>query len=228
MYIRLLIVLLFLLTGCSNQDVNGVEGKISTIDQDSNQIIIYLGDSLTKEEKTSMNFDEHEEKIEAFAVNFNQDTTINGEVSQIDELTQGQKVEVSLKGEYKTELVSYDTFTHEQDQLPSYDVEQIKVLPYTMVDLEDTMTVDKGYYGIYIYNSNINNDPVYESMNEPPFESKIQSVNIIMEPREGYINESELLGLEQNETTYILTDHNGIVLKTNSVEEVEKFFVEVD
>ncbi|TFB22130.1 hypothetical protein E3U55_07455 [Filobacillus milosensis] len=218
-YASLFMVIIFLITGCTYNETVTIKGKINDVNKKENTFVVYVGDNLTEKQRQRMEYDEDDKFIEAFSVETTNDTVIKGEVNSFNELRMGQKVSIELKGHYDKDLVTIDTLFEQQENLPTYQADGVTIVPYTKKELVDEMTVDKGYYGLYIYNAK--EDKSYSNLND---QLQLKRMVISRSNGEGGVkNMKELLDLYNDSTTFIITDDKGIVYKTDKEKELIEF-----
>ncbi|WP_044022440.1 hypothetical protein [Bacillus sp. SG-1] len=209
---------LLLLAGCTNDETVSVEGEIHSVDQENKTIIVYVEDELTKSQRQTMDFDQEEKNIEAFLVRA-EDAAVTGEVTSFDDLQTEQKVTVEIKGKYEKELVTVKALFDEEEELPDYHAEKVTVNPYSKEDLIEEMTVEKGKYGLYIYNPKPNEEGVYS----PPETMKVFHSMTMYTSADEVKNTQQLLELYEDSPTYIVTNHEGIIFKTDDEAELNEF-----
>ncbi len=216
----IIMVIGVLLTGCAINETVSIEGKIHEVNQAENTLVVYVGDTLTENQMKTMDFDENEKNIEAFLVQAEEDTVVKGEVDAFHDLKMEQKVSIKLKGNYEKELVTIGTLFDNHEKLPVYDTEQVTVVPYSKEEIVEEMTVDKGKYGLYIYNPNPDENGGFSP---PDITNTIQFQSVVMKQANDVKNTKKLLGLYDNSPTYIITNDKGIIFKSNKEKELEAF-----
>ncbi|WP_430787502.1 hypothetical protein VBD025_16630 [Virgibacillus flavescens] len=220
--VGLIIILCAILSACTNNETI-VEGKIEVINPKEKTAVIYVGDTLTEKQRNNFDFDEYEKYIEAFLVQMDKSTVIDGEVESISDLTIGQKVKVEIKGEYEKELVTPHTLYENQSKLPDYKPEKITVIPYTKQEIVKEMTVDEGNYGLFIYNLEPNEKGKIGDFPEAVTDAHFQVIHTVPSTGSKVKNTKELLGLYEDSPTYIVTDDKEIIYKTDNEESLVKF-----
>ncbi len=210
-----------LLTGCANNQIVSVEGKIHDVNHENNTVVVYVGDTLTENQMETMDFDENEKNIEAFLAQTGNDTVVNGEVDSFTDLKMEQKVSIEIKGNYEEELVTIGTLFENHEKLPTYDTKKVTVIPYSKEEIVAEMTVDKGKYGLYVYNPKTNEKGGYDAY--PISNGNFQFQTVTMTHANSVKNTKELLGLYDDSPTYIITDDKGIIFKSNKEKELDAF-----
>ena len=213
-----IVVLVVLLIGCNNNETTSIQGEIYSVDRKKQELIIYVEDTLTNSQRETMDFDKEEKIIEAFLIKA-ENAGVTGDVMTLDELKNEQKVTVEITGKYKKELVTVNTLFDEIEKLPVYDAEKVTVTPYSKDDLVEEMTVEKGKYALYIYNPKPNEEGLYSP---PDTMDVFHQMSMITSPNE-VKNTKQLLELYANSPTYIVTNHEGIIYKTDDEEEMNDF-----
>ncbi|WP_421383408.1 hypothetical protein ACOJQI_02985 [Bacillus salacetis] len=209
---------LLLLSGCTNSEPVSIESEIYSVDPENKTIIVYVDDELTKSQRETQNFDEEEKNIEAFLVRA-EDAEVTGDVKSFEDLKMEQKVTVEIKGKYEKELVTANALFDEREELPDYVAEKVTVTPYSKEDLVEEMTAEKGEYALYIYNPKPNEEGGYS----PPETMELfHSMSMNMSANE-VKNTKQLLELYDDAPTYIVTDHEGIIFKTDDETELNEF-----
>ncbi|SEQ36167.1 hypothetical protein SAMN05216232_2166 [Virgibacillus subterraneus] len=220
-YLGMIMVIALLLTGCANNQTVSVEGEIHGVDHENNTVVVYVGDTLTENQMETMDFDENEKNIEAFLVQAEEDTVVKGEVDSFNDLKMEQKVSIEIKGNYEKELVTIGTLFENHEKLPAYDTEKVEVIPYSKVEIVEGMTVDKGKYGLYVYNPKTNEKSGYDAY--PGANEDFRFQRLVMTHANSVKNTKELLGLYDDSPTYIITDDKGIIFKSNKEKELNAF-----
>lgn len=220
-YIGIIIVIGLLLTGCTNNETVSIEGEIFAINPEDNTFVVYVGDTLTEHQREAGDFDENEKNIEAFLAQQEEDTVVKGEVDSFNDLKMEQKVVIEIKGNYEKELVTIGTIFENHEKLPAYDIEKVTVIPYSKEEIVAEMTVDKGKYGLYIYNPKPDENGGF---GPPDLTNTIQFQTVVMTHTTNSVkNTKELLGLFDDSPTYIITDDKGIIFKSNKEKELNAF-----
>ena len=212
------LIALLLLSGCTNNKTVSIEGEIYSIDQENQTIIVYVDDELTKTQRETMSFDEDEKNIEAFLVRA-EDAAVTGEVTSFDDLKFEQKVTVEIKGKYEKELVTAKALFDESEQLPVYHTKKMTVTPYSKEDLVEEMIMAKGEYGLYIYNPKQSEEGSYS----PPDTMDVFHTVTINTSINEVKNTKQLLELYEDSPTYIVTNHEGIIFKTDNEADLNEF-----
>ncbi|WP_430787276.1 hypothetical protein VBD025_16025 [Virgibacillus flavescens] len=220
-YVGTMIVIGLLLTGCTTNETVSIEGKIHAVNHEAQTVVVYVGDTLRENQMKTMTFDENEKNIEAFLVQAAKDTVVKGKVDAFNDLKMGQKVSIEIKGDYEKELVTVGTLFKNHEKLPTYDTEQIAVIPYSKEEIVAEMTVDKGEYGLYVYNRKPDENGKYGT---PGVTEDFQFQTVVMTSNANDVkNTKELLGLYDDSPTYIITDDKGIIFKSNKEKELNAF-----
>ncbi|WP_407272739.1 hypothetical protein [Radiobacillus sp. PE A8.2] len=217
-YVGIITLISLLITGCAQNDTVTIEGKINHINKEENSFVVYVGDTLTKEQRETMDVEENAKVVEAFLA----ETT---EAKALDDLKMGQKVSVEIKGSYEKELVTIDALL-DNENLPTYKTEKVTINPYTKEEIVLEMTASEGDYGLYIYNLKPDENG---SFSPPEIDKDVPVHTISMRRSSSEVkNEKELLGLFEDSITYIMTDHEGIIFKGESEEELHDFIKTLD
>ncbi|WLD92731.1 hypothetical protein [Alkalihalobacillus sp. AL-G] len=220
-YVGVIIVTFLLITGCTQNDIQTIEGKINDVNKKEQSFVVYVGDTLTNKQRETMDFEENEKIIEAFLVETTKDTVIKGELDSFNDLKMEQKVSIEIKGNYEKELVTTGALFEDHEKLPSYQTEKITVIPYSKQDIVSEMTVDKDKYGLYIYNPKPNENGGYSP---PDTHENVPFQRVVMKHSNSEVkNTKELLGLFEDSPTYIVTDDKGILFKANNEKELDAF-----
>ncbi|GEN45255.1 hypothetical protein [Alkalibacillus haloalkaliphilus] len=224
-YITVVAVLILFLSGCQSVETETVDGKIHGIDQENETLVIYVGSHLTEEEKINNKVESEREHIEAFMVEMVGEAEIEGEVSTFEELRRFQKVEVEIQGDYTPDLVTGNELISKHEELTKYTAEGISVIPYTKEDLVQELTVEQGEFALHAFNEEDNGLGQYH-------DSEGEHVFTLLTSRgtseDDVRNIEELLNIYTNSTTYIITDHEGVVLHTNDQADIEEFVEGLD
>ncbi|MRH43252.1 hypothetical protein GH741_11230 [Aquibacillus halophilus] len=219
-YAGTIMVIGLLLTGCTNNETVSIEGEIFAINPEDKTFVVYVGDTLTEHQREAQDFDENEKNIEAFLSQTEEDTVVKGEVDSFNDLKIEQKVSIEINGNYDKELVTIGTIFENHEKLPAYDIEKVEVIPYSKEEIVAEMTVDKGKYGLYIYNPKPDENGGFSP---PDLTNTIQLQTLVMRQVNNDKNTQELLGLYDDSPTYIITDDKGIIFKSNKEKELDAF-----
>lgn len=217
--VGMIMILSAFLAGCTNNDTVSVEGKIFSVNHKERTFVVFVENEL--KDGKEINQDQQKKSIEAFLVEPEKGMEVKGEVDSFQDLKQEQKVAVEISG-YEEQLVTKDTLFNEQNKLPSYESKSVRVTPYSKQDIVQELILEKGY-GLYIYNPERNEDGGYDSYPSSLVEGfpfrRIQVTHSVSEVK----NTEELLGLYDDSPTYIMTDQEGILFKTDKVTELNEF-----
>lgn len=216
-------VFLFLLigTGCSGDETEVVKGIVHQINAD-HSFVLYVGDSLSEGERITGNFDREEELT--FVVEVDEDTDLQGEVTDFNHFQLNQKVEVTLSKNYKREYATVHTLFKEHGKMNSYTPEEITTKRYTEDDLVEEMKASSGNYALYIYDTTSKEpggsiDDYLGGLNSKETFSRVNVRFDVSKVK----NEEELLGVHKNDVTYVVLNHEEVVLQTTELEELQSF-----
>ncbi|MBA2174203.1 hypothetical protein H0266_04720 [Halobacillus locisalis] len=215
-------ILLVVLSGCINQ-TSTVDGKAYFVKEDERTFILEIGTTLTEKEQETNDYEDGEKVIEAIRIEVNDETAIKGEASAFNDLTNGQKLQVVVEGDYEEELVTAQAFIDQTSEVATYVAEKVTVIPYKKEEVIGPMTADEGEYHLYVYNAvkdSAGNMSSYSSFIEG---TNMTEVSVSSSSPNGPDKKGEFLNIRDEGPTYIVLNDEGIVHHSYELKSLKAF-----